>query len=84
MKKERGDEPIVVIMHKYMEMSHGNSLDSYFYLKQAKMSFFSFSFFLQFSSTKLENRRLEQVMPWNGLVLVSMGGGRWQGEDVGG
>jgi hypothetical protein len=40
-----------------METSQGNSLCSYFYLKQ-KCHFFSF--FL--SSTKLENRRVEQVL----------------------
>jgi hypothetical protein len=36
-----------------MKMSQGNSLHSY--LKQTKMSFFSF--------TKSENRRAEQVLP---------------------
>jgi hypothetical protein len=39
MKKNRGKEPIVVIVHIYMEMSQGNFLCSYLYLKQAKMSF---------------------------------------------
>jgi hypothetical protein len=38
-----------------MEMSQRNSLYSYLYLKQAKMSFFLF-----FSSTKSENNRVEQ------------------------
>jgi hypothetical protein len=56
MKKNRGDEPIGVIIHIYMEISQGNSLCSYLYLKQAKMSFF-------FSSIKSENRRMEQVLP---------------------
>jgi hypothetical protein len=42
MKKIRGDKPIVVIIHIYMGISQGNSLCSYLYLKQAKMSFFSF------------------------------------------
>jgi hypothetical protein len=41
MKKNRGDEPIVVIIHIYMEMSQGHSLCSY--LKQTKISFFSLS-----------------------------------------
>jgi hypothetical protein len=45
MKKHRGDEPTVVIVHIYMEISQGNSLCSYSYLKQAKMSFFSFIFY---------------------------------------
>jgi hypothetical protein len=65
MKKNRGDEPIQVIIHIYMEMSQGNSLCSY--LKQAKMPFFSFLF----SSTKLENRRAEKFL-W--------GRGRYQWE----
>jgi hypothetical protein len=45
MKKNRGDEPIRVITHVYIEISQGNSLCSYLYLKKAKMSFFSFFFY---------------------------------------
>jgi hypothetical protein len=48
-EKNRGDEPIQVIIHIYMEMSQGNSLC--IYLKQTKMSFF---FFLQ--NWKRQNR----------------------------
>jgi hypothetical protein len=55
MKKNKGVGSIWVLIHIYIEMSQGNSLCSY--LKQAKMSFF----FLFFSSTKLENRRVEEV-----------------------
>jgi hypothetical protein len=33
MKKNRGDVPIGNIIHIYMEMSQGNSLCSYLYLK---------------------------------------------------
>jgi hypothetical protein len=51
-----------------MGIAEGNSLCSYLYLKQAKMSFFS--------STKLENRRAEQVLPWRGVV-IPVGWGRW-------
>jgi hypothetical protein len=40
-----------------MEISQGNSLCSYLYHKQAKMSFFK----IFFSSTKSENRSAEQV-----------------------
>jgi hypothetical protein len=58
--KIRGDKSIGVIIHIYMEISHRNSLYSYLYLKQAKMSCFSFSLF---SSTKSENRRKEQALP---------------------
>jgi hypothetical protein len=45
MKKLRGDEPSGVIIHIYMEISQGDSLCSYFYLKQAKISLFSFFFY---------------------------------------
>jgi hypothetical protein len=51
MKKNRGDEPVGVIIHVYTEISQGNSLCSYLYLKQPKMYFFSVLFFL------LQNRR---------------------------
>jgi hypothetical protein len=33
MKKIRGDEPIGVIIHIYMEISQGTPLYNYFYLK---------------------------------------------------
>jgi chloramphenicol O-acetyltransferase len=72
MKKNRGEEPIGSIIHIYIEISQGDSLCSYLYLKQAKMSFFSFSVF---SSTKSENMRTEQVLPEDGGV-VSVGGSR--------
>jgi hypothetical protein len=48
MKKTRGDEPVGVIIHTYMEISQRNYLSSYLYLKQARMSslsFYLFSFF---------------------------------------
>jgi hypothetical protein len=55
-----------------MEMSQGNTLCSYLYLKQAKMSFFLFFFF---PATKSENRRVEQVLWGRGKRLVPVGGG---------
>jgi hypothetical protein len=55
MKKIIGDKPIGVLIHIYREISQGNSLCSYLYLKQAKSSFL-------FSSTKSEIRRAEQVL----------------------
>jgi hypothetical protein len=60
MKRNRGDEPIGVII-KYMEISQGNPLYSYLCLKQSKMSFWGV--FCLFSLTKLENRRVEKVLP---------------------
>jgi hypothetical protein len=54
-----------------MEISQGNSLYSYLYLKLDKNVMFFFLSFIFFSSTKTENRRVEQV---EGLAPV--GGGR--------
>jgi hypothetical protein len=54
MKKITADEPAGFIIHVDMEISQGNSLCSYLYLKQARTSFFPF-----ISSTKLENRKAE-------------------------
>jgi hypothetical protein len=51
MKKIRGDKPFGVIIHECMEIPQGNSLCSYLYCKQAKMSYFSFLFSL------LQNQR---------------------------
>jgi hypothetical protein len=45
MKKIRGDKPIGVVKHTYMEISQGKSLCRYLYLKQAKISCFSFYLF---------------------------------------
>jgi hypothetical protein len=56
MKKNTGDEPIRVIIHIYLGISQGNSLCSYLYYKQITTLFFLFS-------TKLQNRRMEQVLP---------------------
>jgi hypothetical protein len=48
------------VTHIYMEIAQGNSLYSYLYPKQTKMSCFSFYLFC---SAKLENRRAEQILP---------------------
>jgi hypothetical protein len=58
MKKNRGDEPIGVTIHRYMEISQGNSLCNYLYLKQTKMSFF----FCLFSFIKPHNKSGEQII----------------------
>jgi hypothetical protein len=42
MKKNRGDEPTVIIIHIHTEISQGNSLCIYLYLKQTKCHFFSY------------------------------------------
>jgi hypothetical protein len=60
-----------------MELSQGNSLGGYLYLKQAKIHFF---FFL-FSST---NRRTGGgTGSLRGGDLLSVGGQRWQGRRAG-
>jgi hypothetical protein len=48
MNKIRGNKPIRVITHIYMEISPGNPLNGYLYLKQANMSFFFFFCFSLF------------------------------------
>jgi chloramphenicol O-acetyltransferase len=60
-----------------MEIPQVNSLYSYLYLKETKMSCFSFYLF---SSTKSINRRTEQVLPrregwhqWEGDVSGKRG-----------
>jgi hypothetical protein len=60
-----------------LEISQGNSLCSYLYLKQEKMSFFSFSLF---SSIKSETRRVEQVL--RRVERFPLGGERWQGKGI--
>jgi hypothetical protein len=45
MKKNRRVKPFGVIIHIYMEISQGNSQCSYLYLKQARISCFSFYLF---------------------------------------
>jgi hypothetical protein len=75
MKKIRGDKPIEVIIHIYMEISQGNSLCNYIYLKQTKMSCFSFIFSL-FSSEKLENSRAGASPTRWKKRLAPVGGGK--------
>jgi hypothetical protein len=63
VKRIRGDEPVGVVIHICMEISHGNSLYSYPYL----------FFFYLFSPTKSENRRAKQVLQKR-RGLASVGG----------
>jgi hypothetical protein len=60
VKSTGRDEPVGVIMHICMETTQGISLCSYLYLKLAKTPCFSN---YVFSSTKLEKKRAEQVLP---------------------
>jgi hypothetical protein len=81
MKKNRGDEPVGIIMHIYMEISQGTSLCSNLYHKQSKMSiFFFFPFFFFFYRTREQK---------DGTGPAGSGGGisgreKWQGKEVGG
>jgi hypothetical protein len=66
-----------------METIEGNSICSYLYLKLPKHHV-SCLFFNVFSSTKSENRRVEQVLWGGGEWLAPVGAGRWQGKGIGG
>jgi hypothetical protein len=73
MKKHRTDEPTGIIVHIYMEISQENSLCSHLYLKQAKMSFFSF--------LPLQNQRTgERNRSWRGRRVATTGWGGGGGE----
>jgi hypothetical protein len=74
MKKIRGDKPIGVTIYLYMKISQGNSLCNYLYFKQAKISCFSFHFFL------LQNWR---TGGWNRSCPVGRVGTREWGEVAG-
>jgi hypothetical protein len=83
MKKIREDKQIGVKIHPYMEISQRNSLYSYLYLKQAKMSCFSFYLFL-FSPTKIgEQRGGTSSTQRRGLAALeggSIGKMGWEGK----
>jgi hypothetical protein len=60
MEKIRGNKPIRVLINTYIDISQGNSLCNYLYLK-LKWHVFCFIFHL-FSPIKSENRKAEQVL----------------------
>jgi hypothetical protein len=62
LKRSGRDEPIWFAIHMCMEATLGISLYSYLYLKLAKCYVFLIISCV-FSSTKLENKRVEQVLP---------------------
>jgi hypothetical protein len=62
------------------EMSQGNSLYSYLYLKQAKMSCFSFYLF-SFSFYKIDEQDGGTSPAQRGRI-ATMGRGRWQEKRV--
>jgi hypothetical protein len=77
MKKIRGDEPIGVLIHIYLEISQGNPCVAIFISnKQYMLLFLSFLFII------LQNwrtRGLCRSCPGWGLVQVC-GGGGWERE----
>jgi hypothetical protein len=82
MKKIRGDKQIGVIIHINMETSQRNSLCSYFYFKQAKMSCFSFYLFsFVFYRIREQEGRTHYAQ---GLVGGTSGRGKVVGKGVGG
>jgi hypothetical protein len=62
VKRTGRDEPIGVVIHIYMETTQGIALFSYLYLKLEKKHVSLFISYVS-SSTKLENRKAEQVLP---------------------
>jgi hypothetical protein len=62
MKKISGDKPIGITIHVYMKISQGNSCVATCISNKQKCHVFLFVFSL-FSSTRLENRKAEQVLP---------------------
>jgi hypothetical protein len=73
VKRSGRDEPMWVSIHMCMEAMLGISLYNYPCLKLAKMLYLIL--FYAFSSPKLENKRVELVLP--GVCGVAGGGRRW-------
>jgi hypothetical protein len=63
VKRSDRDDPMWVVIHMCMEAMLGISLYSYIYHKLTKGCVF---LILCFSSTKLENKKAEHVLPGNG------------------
>jgi hypothetical protein len=65
VKKTGRGEPIGATIQICMEMTQGNSMCSGIFLSQTSKNFvFLFLSFMFFFFTKSENRRAEQVLPW--------------------
>jgi hypothetical protein len=76
MKKIGRDKPIGLIPHVYREISQGNSLCSYFYLKQANIIIF---FFLSFFFYKIREQEVGTSLPVGGGVGTNERGRWWKG-----
>jgi hypothetical protein len=75
------DKPVGGITRIYTDIPQENSLSISLYLKQTKMSCFSFSFFFLFCKI---GEQEGVIGPAQSGWLVSVGGGRWWGKRVGG
>jgi hypothetical protein len=71
VKRSGRDEPMWITKHMCMDAKLGISVYSYLYLKLAKILCLSFMSYAS-SSTKLENKRVEQILPGS-----RHGGRRW-------
>jgi hypothetical protein len=83
MKKIRGDKPIGVIIHIYIETSQGNSLCSYLYLKQVKTSHYFLSFLFFFYKIGEQEDRIVLLGRGGDICLVPVvSGGEVPGKRV--
>jgi hypothetical protein len=78
MKRTGRGESTGAVIHICMGTTQGNSLCSYLYLRLAKCHVSHFIFYI-FSSTKLGNRRVEQVLARR-RRLAPMRVWRWWGK----
>jgi hypothetical protein len=82
MKKIRGDKLIGVIIHTYMEISQGNSLCNYLYLK-LECHFFCF-IFSHFFSYKIREQVCRTSPAWEGGEAGTSGRREVLGKGIGG
>jgi hypothetical protein len=83
VKRSGRDEPVWVVISMCMEATLGISLYSYLYLKQKHYVFLIISY--GFSSTKSENKKVEQVLPRSGVRVDWRRGGvgrRWSKQCI--
>jgi hypothetical protein len=76
MKKNRENEPIRFTIHLHVKISQENSLDSYLYLKQAKMSFFKFFYFFFYKIGEQEGKTGGGHYSSGRQEVAGKGGGR--------
>jgi hypothetical protein len=72
MKRNGRDEQNGAVIHTCIETTQVISLCTYLFLKLPKLPYFSY-YFMFLSSTKLENRRVEYVLPGDGVLALILG-----------